>query len=325
MSKHNTVALREARQKRLAARQTVATSPQSNKNVNDAKRTAAPVAKTPSTKAPVASVPANLSAAVVDATQVGKNASVDLLLYGKETENPHWVVLANGRPVAEIRLEDQEEPAKVAKIFVTETYAHGVREASAQFDFPEVMAGVRARTYMATVTGADAFKRIEAAATDKAKGELRLAKSELRDNALNMLNLVVLAQTKNFISENPLKAELYERMTESGIHEKQAVAIIESAYQAKGPAHFDACFKQAFKWMDLHPESLAELQEQIQGLNQRTPRVAESDEIPSAGFAGRNIPLETRTASTFVSDHDNSDKSSLKDALGFRARMLNTR
>lgn len=324
MVKHNTAALREARQKRLAARNTQ-TSPKSNKNVNDAKRTAANTAKVVGTKAPVANIPANLSAAVVDASHVEKNAAVDLLLFGEQTENPHWVVLANGRPVAELRLEDQEEPAKIAKIFVTETYAHGVREAASQFPFTEVLSSLNARPYMASVNGAEAFKRIEAAAADKSKAELRLAKSELRDNALNMLNLVVVAQTKNFISDNPLKGELFDRMTESGIQEKQAVAIIESAYQAKASAHFEACFKQAFRWMDLQPEAFAELEEQIKGLNQRTPILAASDEIPGAGFAGRNIPLETRTASSFVSDDQHSDKSSLKDALGFRARMMNTR
>lgn len=310
MAKHNTAALREARQQRLAARQTEATSPQSNKNVNDGKRVAAPVAK-----APVASVPATLSATVVDYASIAKSASVDLLLFGENTENPHWVVLADGRPAAEIRLDDQEEPKRIAKLFTTEKYAQGVREAAQSFDFKEVMEGVRARPYTASVDGASAYKRIEAAATDKAKAELRLAKSELRDNALNMLNLVVVAQTKNFIQENPLKAELYSRMTESGINANQAVAIIESAYQAKGPEHFEACFKQAFKWMDLHPESLSELEEQIKGLNQRTPRVADSNEIPSVG---RNIPLETRTAASTFSDEDFSDKGAMKSALGFR-------
>lgn len=109
-------------------------------------------------------------------------------------------------------------------------------------------------------------------------------------------------------------------MIESGINERQAVAIIEASYQAKGPEHFEACFKQAFKWMDLQPEALSELEEQIKGLNHRTPTLAHSNEIPASGSATRNIPLETRSAS-FEDSSDDGDKSNLRESLGFRRRL----
>lgn len=317
MAKYNAAALRAARQKRLAARQAAPSleSKQSNPKSSNDERTAAPVQPS------AGSVPDKMASPVADPSMVSKSASIDLFLYGEGTENPHWVVLASGRPVAEILLEDQEEPQKIAKLFVTEKYAEGVREAAKSFDFAEVMAGVRARPYVASVNGNDAFKRIEAAAADKAKAELRKAKAALRDDALNMLNLVVVAQTKNFIGENVLKAEIFNRMKEAGIADRQAVAIIEAAYQAKAPEHFENCFKQAFKWMDLQPESLAELEEQIKGLSHRTPVTAETDDIPTARSASshmHNVLLETRSAS-FSDETD--DKSNLRDALGFRRRM----
>jgi len=318
MAKHNAEALRAARQKRLAARQesTAKSSPKSQSNVSDETRTAAPVAA-----APAVAAPEKLSAPVVDPSLISKTASLDLLLYGDKTENPHWVVLASGRPVAEIRLADQEEPERIAKIFVTEKYAEGVREAAKQFDLVQVLDGVRARPYVASVDSAEAFKKVEASANKKAETEMRKAKAALRDDALNMLNLVVVAQTKNFLTDNPLKGELFNRMTESGISDRQAVAIIEAAYQSSAPEHFENCFKQAFKWMDLQPEALAELEEQIKGLSHRTPVVAEADDIPSARSAMHNIPLETRTAS-YGSEQDD-DKSSLREALGFRRRLHN--
>lgn len=318
MAKYDAAALRTLRQKRLAGRQPAPSlgSKQSNVKSPNEKRTAAPVAP------PAGVIPDRMASPVADPTMVPKTASVDLLLYGEGTENPHWVVLASGRPVAEIRLDDQEEPAKIAKLFVTEKYAEGVREAAKSFDFAEVLAGVRARPYVASVAGNDAFKRIEAAAAEKSKVELRKAKAALRDDALNMLNLVVVAQTKNFIGENVLKSELFNRMVDSGIPDRQAVSVIEAAYQAKAPEHFENCFKQAFKWMDLQPESLAELEEQIKGLSHRTPVVAESEEIPNARSASshymHNIPLETRSAS-FSDESD--DKTVLRESLGFRRRM----
>lgn len=319
MATQNAAALRAARQQRLAQRQSAgaAGGTQSNSKSNDEVRQASTPASAPAAGA----TPATISSAVTDPSMVSKTANIDLLLYGEGTENPHWVVLAGGRPVAEIRLEDQEEPAKVARYFVTEGYAKGVREAAKSFDFAEVLSGVRARSYLASVQGNDAVKRIEAAAKDAAKAELKKAKAALRDDALNMLNLVVVAQTKNFISDNVLKSELFSRMKEAGINDRQAVAIIEAAYQAKAPEHFENCFKQAFKWMDLQPEALSELEEQIKGLAHRTPHVAESEEIPSARFASSqitNIPLETRSAS--FSSNEGDEKDSLREKLGFGRR-----
>lgn len=315
MAKQDAAALRAARETRIASR---AAGTQSN----DKAETKTENVSTPATAktAAPASSPAVLTAAVVDPQSVAKTANIDLVLYGEKTENPHWIVLASGKPVAEIRLEDQEESSKIARVFVTNGYAEGIRDAVKQFPFAEVLAGVRARPYTATVANSDAFKAIESQVKEATHKELRKAKSELRDAALNMLNLVVVAQTKNFLQENPLKDELFRRMTESGIEDRRAVALIEAAFQARAPEHFEACFKQAFKWMDLQPEALSELAEQIKGLGYRTPVVAESDEIRSAAARQvHNIPLETRTAATI---EDDGDKSALREVFAFRSRNL---
>lgn len=310
MAKKNAAALRAARMKRIAARKNAsAPGAQSNPVSSNNK---------PAKEASPSAVPSTMSTPVVDPALVPKTAHLDLLLFGAEQENPHWVVMASGRPVAEIRLEDQEEHEKIAKLFVTEKYAEGIREASKQFDLTEVLAGVSARPYVAAVQGSDAYKQVQKEVTASATNQLRRAKADLRDDALNMLNLVVLAQTKNFIQENPLKAELFQRMTTAGIDEQQAVSVIEASYQAKASDHFDQCFKQAFKWMDLQPEALSELEEQIKGLNTRTPTVAASNSIPSAPRI-HNVPLETRqTTASFNTEGD--ERSSMREALGLRTR-----
>jgi len=204
MAKKNAAALRAARMKRIASRKNASAS--GAQSYKTSTRNEAPAQEAP--QAAGTKVPSTMSTPVLDPTLVPKTAQVDLLLYGADNENPHWVVLASGRPVAEIRLEDQEDPHKIAKLFVTEKYAEGVREASTKFDLPEVLAGVSARPYIAMVSGSDAFKQVQQSVTASATNELRRAKANLRDDALNMLNLGGLAQTKNFIQKNPLKAEL---------------------------------------------------------------------------------------------------------------------
>lgn len=315
MAKKNAAALRAARMKRIASRKNASAPGAQSKTVSPNEPKPQASAVVPTTAA--------ITTPVVDPSMVSKTAQIDLLLYGSDQENPHWVVMASGRPVAEIRLEDQEDHARIAKLFVTEKYAEGIREASKQLDFAEVLEGVRARPYIATVASSDAFKQVQQSVTASATQDLRQAKARLRDDTLNMLNLVVLAQTKNFIQENPLKAELFQRMASAGIDDQQAVSIIEASYQAKASDHFDQCFKQAFKWLDLQPEAFSELEEQIKGLNTRTPVVAASNSVPSAPRI-HNVPIETRSAS-FASAEEGDDKSSLRDALGFRSRGTHSR
>jgi hypothetical protein len=321
MAKHDAAALRAARQARIAAR--TATGDQSDeKNVKpDEKEEEAEAKKN---KEATVSATGILTAAILDPASVQKTAQIDLVGYADQ-EDPVWVVLASGRPVAEIRLSDQEEPQKVAKLFVTEQYAEGVREAAKQFPFEEVLAGVRARTYQASVSGQDAYKAIEAKVRAEADTSLRQARSNLRDNMSNMLSLVVLAQSKNFLRENPLKDELFSRMTATGLDESRSVALIEAAYQARAQDHFDACFKQAARWMDLQPEALHELEEQIKDLGYRQPTLAQSDEIRAASAdpapsGSHNVPLTTRTAAGPPAD---DEKEQMREAMGFRRRNKN--
>ena len=321
MAKHDAAALRAAREARIAARKSATGNQSDEETITNDEQAEAKEQETTT----ASTTPATLTATVLDPASVAKTASIDLIGY-HETEDPFWVVLASGRPVAEIRLSDQEEPNKVARMFITEQYAQGVREAAAQFPLEEVLAGVRARSYQATVSGHDAYQSIKAEVQAEADTQLRQAKANLREGMLNMLNLVVMAQTKNFLHEVPLKDELFNRMVQAGIEDRRAVALIEAAYQARGPEHFEVTFKQAAKWMDLTPQALTELEESIKGLGYRQPTVAESDEIAKAASAHapssiHNVPLETRTASGPSADPD--EKQRMRDTFGFRRRNKN--
>lgn len=322
MAKHDAAALRAARNARINAR--TASGNQSDNNITSDEEAEE---VTEDTKEATVSASSVLTATVLDPSSVTKTAQIDLIGY-TDVENPFWVVLAGGSPVAQILLSDQEEPQKIAKLFVTEQYADGVREAAKAFPFEEVLAGVRARTYQASVSGQDAYKSIEAQLRGESETALREAKANLRDNMSNMLNLVVLAQAKNFLRENPLKDELFRRLAESGLDERRSVALIEAAYQARAPEHFDLCFKQAARWMDLQPEALHELEEQIKDLGYRQPTLAESDEIRAASAGpvpsgSHNVPLSTARTAAAVGNSSDDEKAAMRETFGFRRRNSN--
>lgn len=263
----------------------------------------------------VAPSPAKLVSAVLDPKAVSKAADLSLQLFNDKSSDPHWLVCADGQPVAQIRLSDQDDVGSVAKVFTTEGYANGIVSAASRMDLDEVLTSVRARPYVSVVESSNAYSTIEARVKAEGLAEIRKAKATLRNDMINTLNLVVTANSKNFITENPLKGALYSRMVSAGIENDRAVAIIEAAFQEKSSEYFEAIFKKAMQWGELTPEAYREIEEQINEFSQRTPTVVVEDYTVAAS---KNVPLMTYTA---ASDFDAVDeKQHLKNTLGLRAR-----
>lgn len=298
-------ALRTARQQRLASKPDAAPVASSQPVVSDTKvGDAAPVATAE-----------KLVAAVLDPKAVTKSAAISLQLFNEKSSDPHWLVCADGQPVAQIRLSDQEDVSRVSKVFSTEGYANGIVGAAARMDLSEVLTSVRARPYVAAMESSTAYKAIEAQIKAEGLADIRKAKANLRNDMINTLNLVVTAQSKNFITENPLKSALFARMQAAGIESDRAVAIIEAAFQEKSSEYFEAAFKKAMQWGDLTPEAYNELQEQINGLPQRTPTVEVDTQTINAS---KNVNLMTYTAAADLEPQD--QKAELRNIFGFNAR-----
>lgn len=304
MTKLDKAALRTARQQRLAGRADVGGAASQSKQADTVKETV-------SVESHVSDA---LTAAVLDPRNISKSAAISLQLFNEHTSDPHWLVCADGQPVAQIRLSDQDDADHIAKVFTTEAYANGIVSAAARMDLEEILAGVKARSYVATVRNSDAYQEIVSTLKNEAATELRKAKANLRNDMINTLNLVVKAQTKNFIVENSLKDALHNRMTASGIESDRAIAIIEAAWQEKSSEYFEACFRQAMKWGDLTAEAYNELQEQINDMPQRTPIVEVAASVPSS----KNIPIATYAS--YEAEEHVSEREQMRNRLGFRSR-----
>lgn len=296
-------ALRSARMQRLASQNASAVQSQTVASSVPEEKAAASAEK--------------LVAAVLDPKVVSKSASLSLQLFNEKSSDPHWLVCADGQPVAQIRLSDQEDAASVAKVFTTEGYANGIVSAASRLDLDEVLTGVRARPYVSVVEASNAYSTLEAKIKAEGITELRKAKANLRNDMINTLNLVVTANSKNFITENPLKSALYSRMTASGIENDRAVAIIEAAFQEKSSEYFDLLFKKAMQWSELTPEAYREIEEHIHGMPQKTPVV---EVEATTASSSRNVNLMTYTAAADLSVPD--EKEQLKNIFGLRNRHL---
>jgi hypothetical protein len=303
MNLYNKAALRTARQQRLAQKPDAVQAEQS-------KSETAVVAGTQEDVKP--EVSGYLTASVLDPKDVTKSAELNLQLFNAGSSDPHWLVCADGQPLAQIRLSDQEDAERIAKVFSTEGYANGFIQAASQMELSEVLASVRARPYVSTIASSDAYRAIEAQVKAEGLAEIRRAKANLRNDMLNALNLVVVANSKNFITENPLKESLFARMKAAGFESDRAVAIIEAAFQEKASEYFDFAFKKAMEWSALAPEVYSQMEEQINNFPQRTPAVEADDDYQVA--ASHNVNLMTYTAAADLQAP--SEKDHLRSIFG---------
>jgi len=321
MSKMN-ASLRAARQARIAERSQTVLEEKVVKAEPEVKAVEQVVAPAVAPVAPVAEKVEEVKDLVMEITDpetLTASSEVSMHLFGKDSMDPHWLVCANGQPVAQVCLSDQDDPDGIRKAFVTEQYANYFIEASKKTDFPELLKNTNARTYIAKVKDSDAFKSIQAKVASEATENLRKTKANLRGDMINMLNLVVSAQTKNFIAANALKDSLFNKMRESGMEAQRATTIIESSWQEHAPKYFDDSFKQAGKWMDLAPEAFEQLKEQIVGMPTRVPTVEAS--APKGSYPKEALNVDLVTASSHIAEID--DKSKLRQTLGFRRRLTN--
>jgi hypothetical protein len=324
MAKKNAVALRAARKARLASRtDDTAPATQSDSSItDDSQRTAAPAG-------PTTSEPQELTASVVDPSRLEETTKITLAgPYNAGEDSPHWVVLAEGKPLAEINLADQENPEKIKKAFVTDEYAQALVQNAKRMPIKQLLAAVRARPYVATVKSTEIFASIDKRYKQESHEAFQKKAAGYRDDLSSMMMIVAEGQRKNFIMESPLKEALFQQLKKAGV--QNPVPAIEAAFKAAFPEHLESMLKQAQKWMDLSAEAMAEIRESIMDMPSREvaaialppgARVAATKGVPSS--AG-NVPLSTATAGGSPTERTaEAEKEDLKKTFSFRSRMHN--
>jgi len=317
-------ALREARQKRLANAQkpteTIAPKPVETKATTEAK----PGVPAKETQKP--EQVRELTARVADPGKISEKSNISLAgPYESNTDNPHWVVFADGEPLAKIALADQDNSEKIRKIFATDEYARSFIDTAKKVPITNLLVHTKARPYIASVKATEAFAAIDAKYKEDAKQEFQRRASLYRDDLRTMVALVVEAQRKNFLTNNPLKNAFFKQLKSAGILDP--TPLIEAAFVEASVPHFEEVIAQAQKWMDYTPESLADIKQSITEMPVRDvqaikvpvgTRVAGSR--PMVPSAAGNIPVAPSGASE-IHVAEATDKDQAKRTFNFRGRM----
>jgi len=182
----------------------------------------------------------------------------------------HWVLFANGDPVAKINLADQENAGRIAAHFVSEDYARSVIQGIQAVGLHETLASVKAKPYVAKIDENAKIAQIKAQLEAQAKETLRVQTANTKSKFVENLALVLEASASNFIVENPLKDALIAFMASAGIPEAMAAEGVDNAFFQHGVKTIAGFLDKAEEWANYTSEAQAELRATLEAAGRRS-------------------------------------------------------
>jgi len=257
---------------------------------------------------------------------------VDLIRTREDTDNPQYVVMVDGDPVAKVALSDQPESLTADHdLFMDDDYPKFVLESVDTFGLKETLQHVNAKYYVASAFQGEVAQQMRTAATHDLEGEHRQRLAEMKDQLLNTANIVLEGSLKNYITDNPLRDSLVRKLKSVNVDERAALDIVEAAFREKGSDFFRTIFKKAEEWIGAPNEVLEHHVKEISQMNYRHPGYYSQEmgeEIPmeeapmiEASAVPTNVPLRT-IASTRPTPQGGYDREQMKRELNLHGLLV---
>lgn len=223
----------------------------------------------------------------------------------------HWVLCANGDPLAKIVLKDQDNADKIAAHFASADYAKSVIEGIQKYGLQATVEYTKAKPYVAKIDENKKVSEIRARLEQESKAALRKTIADVKSRYVENLDLVLTASSNNFIVENPLKDALVSFMTSAGVPEVVAAQGVDQAFFQKGVQTVAGLLDKAEEWSNYSPEAIAEVKATVEQAGRRarplpsqlSPAQAnpDYDQGMANRMAARAIPVQTTPAKQEVS------------------------
>jgi hypothetical protein len=231
---------------------------------------------------------------------------IDMVLVGSE-EDPRYLVVVNGSPVAAIHANSVDMPEEHRGMFFDEDYPKWIMQGIETVGLSKTLDSLNAKYFAARALEGDVFKAAEAKVAADQDEERRMKLATLKDNLLSHVAIIIEGSLKNYWQDNPLKDALLSEFRKSGLKSDAAVHHIEAAFRSGGTEYFDFVMKTAAEWLGKPREIIEHYISEIGASNYRYPQMEGEydDEIPEApmhAFAEatqegdvlpRNVPLRT--------------------------------
>jgi hypothetical protein len=182
----------------------------------------------------------------------------------------HWVLFANGDPLAKISLKDQEHAAQIVAHFVSADFARSIMDGISKRGLTETLSAVKAKAYVAKVDEAKKVKEIKAKLESSAEESLRQRIASIKAKYVENIGLVLEASSNNFIVENQVKDGLIAAMANLGIPEATAAQMADDVFFQHGQKTIAGFLDKAEAWSNTSPEAIREIKAAMQSAGRRS-------------------------------------------------------
>jgi len=212
---------------------------------------------------------------------------IELARYGENSDDPMYIVLLDGDPVAKIALSDQNLPDEHRETFLDDNYPNFVLEGMEQFGVQATLKTVNARFYAARANEGEVAESVKARVASEMHEARQVEIGRLKDDLLNVASVVLQGTMKNYLLDNPLRDALISRFHRAGVDPSAAVDEIDDAFRSAGQDFFNTVLETADEWLGLPKEALEHHVQKIQEMSHRHPgydmvQGYNEDDIPEA-------------------------------------------
>lgn len=199
-----------------------------------------------------------------DVARLDRAAEVTLVPF-LDQQDPSYSVLANGRPVGEIRESDLTEvdPQDRRAMFADPSFPKGIVQAASQLGVDKILGDLNLRYYANLVTANQATSAAKTAVQHDLEEAFHVRASTLKQDFINNVLLAVQASTKNVFVQNPLRDAVRKNFREAGVPDALVVDLFEDAVQTAGADYFLAMVNQADEWLGFEKEAMAQIESTI--------------------------------------------------------------
>lgn len=264
------------------------------------------------TKQPTPKPSAKWSPLFTEADVKNLESANDFAMYlYAETEDPHYVVIADGKPVGQIHMSDVVRDEDGAELFLSDDYAKGITQIVEQMGMHETLDDMNIRYYAAQVTDQAASNSAKHQVQADLEQAYQSRQAEMKQKFVNNLLLAVEASLKNVFVKNQLRDAVRQNFRGAGVPDAVIVDLFEDALHTAGADYLNGLIGKAEEWLGFESEALAQVEASIKEADYSHPAdrglQIEETEAPQAQ-PSRSVPLRptaSRTAHAAPQeDHD---------------------
>lgn len=214
--------------------------------------------------------------------------------YWDSKEDPYWAIQAAGKPIAEVHLNDQNNPEDVSAFFCDQAkWPNVIAQTTEKVGLYEMLEGVNARFYAHGVTKTDLAKKLK----KEVEASLKETRSErlgsLRTDFTESMIVAASALNKGLISgkSNPLKKAFVDKLSSLGF--SHPAPVVEECFAAAFQPYLEQIIADAGEYLEMPTEAFAHTKKMVATASNMAVAQASQfgDETLSARLSRRSMPL----------------------------------